>query len=298
MKFSIVTPSFRMERWISRTIESIISQEGDFEIEYILADGASPDRTVALFEDYRKRIEDGSWPLRCKKITMSSFSEKDNGTFDAINKGMSRATGDIVTWADADNTLEPGALAAIAKTFEAFPDTQWVSAAGNTMNEQWEKTAYGMCFFYYQPWLQAGVYGREAYFVAQHGCFWRRELMSKIPPIPTSFRVAGDYWLWMQLAKYAAPLALNVHVANFMKREGQLHTSGGYRKEQEGTRPHRGAHALLAKAFFFPYYHGPKKFQPLLERLYPILFPFQSLAYVEIQNGTPIKKRMSSFFVR
>ena len=48
MKFSIITPAYNMERWISKTIKSVLTQEGDFEIEYILADGGSTDNTVKI----------------------------------------------------------------------------------------------------------------------------------------------------------------------------------------------------------------------------------------------------------
>jgi glycosyltransferase involved in cell wall biosynthesis len=295
MKFSIITPAYNMEPWVAHTIESIISQEGDFEIEYIFADGGSKDRTVAIFEEYRKKVENGEWPVKCKKITMNSFSEKDDGTFDAINKGFARATGEVITWADGDNTFEPGAFRTIASTFETFPQTEWVIAVGDTINDRWEKIGHGMCLLYNQQWLREGVYGREAYFVVQNGCFWRRELWAKVGPIPTTFKVAGDYWLWSKMAKYAAPLSIDVHISNFMKRQGQLHTDNRYRKEQEQTRPQRGFHAWRARIFFWPYNHLFGK-HPFFASLYPLFYPFQSREYVSFENGVPVKKVMRSFF--
>jgi glycosyltransferase involved in cell wall biosynthesis len=298
IRISIVTAAYNMEQWVSRTIESIISQEGDFEIEYILQDGASKDRTVEIFNTYKTKVESGAWPVRCKKITLSSLSEKDEGMYDAVNKGFMRATGDVYAWADADNTFEPGAFAAIAKTFVSFPETQWVIAAGDNMNEKWEKTNRGLCLMYRQDWLRNGIYGREAYYVVQNACMWRRELWQKIGAIPSSFKTAGDYWLWMEMAKHAAPLSLNAHVSNFMKREGQLHTDGRYKKEQLAARPRRPLSAWLAKAFFVPYNHTPKSLQPFAASLYPLFFPFHSRSYVSLENGKPILRNMPSFFVR
>ena len=298
MKFSIVSPTFNMELWVAKTIESIISQEGDFEIEYIFADGGSTDTTFAIFQEYKRMVEEGAWSIKCRGISMTGFSEKDRGTFDAINKGFARVTGDICTWADGDNTFEPGAFQAIASAFEAFPEIQWITAFGNTMNNRWEKVRPGICQLYRQDWLRSGIYGREAYFVEQNGCFWRTELLRKVGPIPTDFKVAGDYWFWMQMARYAAPVSLNVSVSNFMRRDGQLHIGNTYKNEQQMIRPYRNWRGWIARMFFWPYYHVPTSWRPLFESLYPICFPFHAPEYIEIKDGVPTKHVARSFVVR
>jgi len=57
MKISIITPSFNQAEFIERTILSVISQKGDFEIEYIIMDGGSSDDTVQIFKEYESRIK-------------------------------------------------------------------------------------------------------------------------------------------------------------------------------------------------------------------------------------------------
>jgi glycosyltransferase involved in cell wall biosynthesis len=298
MKFSIVTPSFNMERFIEKTIESIVSQEGDFEIEYILADGASTDTTVSIFENYRTQIENGTFQIRCKGITMKSLSEKDNGTFDAINKGFALATGDLLTWADADNTFLPGAFEILRKSFEAKPDMQWIVAIGDTMDDNWRTTGRGVCQLYRQDWLRLGVYGREAYMVVQNGCVWRTSLSEKVGPIPTTYKVAGDYWFWMHMAQYAAPIPLEAHISSFMRREGQLHLDGRYQKEQRAIRPHRPLRAWIPRLFFWPYYHFPLFMRPMFEALYPVLFWSYPRNYLVVEDGKVIEKKMPTFVTR
>ena len=296
MKFSIVTPSFNMDPWIGRAIESVISQEGDFEIEYILSDGGSTDRTGAILEDSRARLTRGEWPVRCQALTMTSFSAKDEGTFDAINKGFARATGAIYTWADADNTYDPGALQAVAKTFETFPDVMWVHAVTDGMNDRWEKTARGTCRIYRQDWLRLGIYSQEAYATAQNGMFWRSELWKKAGPIPTTFRISGDYWLWIRMAEHAPLWALNVAIGSFMRREGQLHTSASFKAERWQARPHRSLSAWKARVFFSLQSRLGKRFEKVFVRLYPIFFTREPHpGYIDIVDGLPVKKTPQSY---
>ena len=285
-----------METWIGKSIESVLMQEGDFEIEYILQDGASTDRTVEIFEVYRTKLERGEITIRCKGIVMKSFSEKDSGPFDAINRGFAHATGDIYTWADGDNTYLPGALSALAKTFSTFPDIQWVHAITNTMNERWEPLALGKCYYFRQDWLALGIYSQEARPTAQNGIFWRRELWEKVAPIPTKFRVSGDYWLWIQMAKRAHMWAVNVPIGYFMRRTGQAHTLGGYKEEQWLARPKRSLRAWGARLFFSPESRLGPRFEKFFLWLYPHIFMRNSRPeYIDMADGVPTKKRARSY---
>ena len=296
LKFSIVAPVYNMAPLIGKAIESVLLQEGDFEIEYILQDGGSKDETVAIFENYRQKLERGEIPVRCKGIVMKSHSEKDKGPFDAINKGFAQATGDIYSWADGDNTYLPGAFNTLAKTFCAFPEIEWVNGTTNGMNERYETTSRGACHFYRQDWLALGIYSQESYPTAANGIFWRSTLWKKVAPIPTSYRISGDYWLWIQMAKYAPMWSLNFPIGNFMRREGQLHTTGRYKAEQWEARPRRSLRAWGARLFFSPRSRLPNSFEKFFLRLYPLIFMRgRKPQYIEIENGVPTKKSVRSY---
>src|SRR5438132_1158551 len=96
LKISVVTPSYNQGHFLRETIESVLGQQGDFNLEYIVMDGASSDDTVAILKSYGQRIQ---WK-----------SEKDNGQTAAINEGFKRATGDVIAWINADDVYLPGAL--------------------------------------------------------------------------------------------------------------------------------------------------------------------------------------------
>lgn len=102
-RISIVTPSLNQGRYIEETILSVLNQDYP-DIEHIVMDGGSTDETAAILARYHDRLAHAE-------------SGKDKGQADAINKGFARATGEILTWLNADDMLAPGALAAVALAF-------------------------------------------------------------------------------------------------------------------------------------------------------------------------------------
>ena len=95
--FSIITVTFNAEKFLERTILSVLGQTYP-RIEYILVDGASKDGTLAIVENYAPRID--KW-----------VSEPDAGLYDAMNKGMKMASGDYICFLNAgDSFYEPETL--------------------------------------------------------------------------------------------------------------------------------------------------------------------------------------------
>ena len=95
---SIVTPSYNQGEYLEETIRSVISQEGDFHIDYLIMDGGSTDGSVDIIKKYADLVKQGNWEKKCLGIDLTWLSEKDAGQTDAINKGFSRARGEIVSW--------------------------------------------------------------------------------------------------------------------------------------------------------------------------------------------------------
>ena len=102
-KISVVTPSFNQGKYIEQTILSVANQ-GYPHVEHIIIDGASSDQTPQVLERHRSKLA-------------YVVSEPDGGQSHAINKGMARATGSILTWLNSDDMLAPGALASMAIAF-------------------------------------------------------------------------------------------------------------------------------------------------------------------------------------
>lgn len=109
MKISVITIAYNSENCIGRTIESVLAQSYT-DVEYLIIDGASKDGTVAVAESYRAALEE-------KGIAYRVYSEPDGGIYDAMNKGIRLATGDVIGILNSDDTYEPETLATVAETF-------------------------------------------------------------------------------------------------------------------------------------------------------------------------------------
>lgn len=103
-RVTIITPSYNQGQFLEETILSILNQ-GYPNLEYMVIDGGSKDQSVDIIRKYESRLS--YWE-----------SEKDKGQSDAINKGLRRATGDIITWINSDDLLEPGAIQAMVEAFD------------------------------------------------------------------------------------------------------------------------------------------------------------------------------------
>lgn len=110
MKVSIITIAYNSEAVIGPTIESVLAQTFH-EIEYLIIDGASKDHTVQVAESYRERLEELGIDYRI-------YSEPDEGIYDAMNKGVRLATGDIVGILNSGDQYEDCAVETAIETFK------------------------------------------------------------------------------------------------------------------------------------------------------------------------------------
>ena len=112
---SIITVAYNSEKTIKRTMESVLNQTYS-EIEYIVVDGASRDKTVSIAESYRESFEKKGYLFRI-------LSEPDRGIYDAMNKGIRMAAGAVIGLINSDDWYEPEAVArSVKKLYEAGCD--------------------------------------------------------------------------------------------------------------------------------------------------------------------------------
>jgi len=200
---SIITPSFNQAKFIERTIQSVLGQDYP-RIEYIIVDGGSTDGSVNVIQKYAGRL---AWWV----------SEPDKGQTDAINKGFSRATGDILAWINSDDTYNPGAISQAVKYLVENPEVGLVYADCNFIDE--DDQVIGKFNAAQTDYRRL----REGYVhIPQQTMFFRAKYWQELGPLDPSFYFAMDYDLWTRIAARAPFKYLAGQTwANF-----RLHTSG------------------------------------------------------------------------
>jgi glycosyltransferase len=186
MIISIITAVFNNESTIADAIESVLSQKYD-KLQYIVIDGASTDNTLKIINNYSSKIS---------KI----ISEPDNGMYDALNKGIKSATGDVIGILNSDDFYaNENVLSLVAEVFtentdcdSVYGDLHYVSR-GNIDNivRYWESGDYH---------LDRLKYG----WMPPHPTFFaRRECYQQYGEFDTSYRISADYEIMLRfLAKH------------------------------------------------------------------------------------------------
>ena len=175
MKVSIITVTYNSERYLEQCIRSVINQSHQ-DIEHIIVDGGSTDSTISIIENNRQHI--AHW-----------VSEKDNGMYDALNKGMSMATGDVVGILNSDDILASRDV--IATIDECFCSQKVDSIYGDLVYVQpndmqkvmrlWKGYIYRRFKFSY-GWMPA------------HPTFYvRRDLIKDLGGYETHYFTAADF---------------------------------------------------------------------------------------------------------
>ena len=182
--------------------------------EYNLVDGGSQDETVSIIKKYEERI--ASW-----------VSEPDEGQYHAIQKGLDRATGDILCWLNSDDMLLPEALSIVASIFQQFPEVEWISTL---KPGAWDANGYFMGYNLIPGFSKAafldGYYLpgtlKRGHYIQQESTFWRRSLWERSgAKIPEHLDLAGDFALWSRFYSHAELYGVDYPLAGFRLVQGQ-----------------------------------------------------------------------------
>ena len=204
MKISLITACYNSAGTIRTAMESVLSQKG-VDIEYIVVDGGSKDGTVEQIENVKCKMGNG-----CGRFTFKFISERDRGMYDAINKGIKMATGDVIGILNADDVLESeDTLAHVVEAFRSggvgervdcvYADIRFVKDDLNTTVRYYSAK-------HWKPWmLQWGKMPPHP------SVYIRRELFSRYGLYKLGYDIAADYEL---LIRYLRMVKLNTRYLN------------------------------------------------------------------------------------
>ena len=202
----ILTPSFNAVRTIDRTIQSVVSQAGNFRIRYHVQDGGSSDGTLERLEWWQERLLSKDFRRQAHAIRFSFTSAPDGGMYDALVRGFEAigAQADaFITWINADDILMPGALAFAGAMTQQFTPAElsWFGGSVCIMREH----MITLCFERPAPReaLRRGLCdGKHWEFLQPKGTFFRAWLWRAVDPARNvaTLRLAGDWNLWRLMA--------------------------------------------------------------------------------------------------
>ena len=171
MKISVIIPTFNSAKTIQDTLESIISQNWP-DIQVVIQDGGSTDGTKEIVARY--------------PVAMSGWhAMPDNGIYDAMNKGINRATGEVVAILNSDDVWLPGTLERVAEVFSRNPDVGIVSGS----IEVWEDLPNGA-----KVVLKSSLLHLRTGMTIQHpATFVRRNVYEQVGLFDIHYRIGADY---------------------------------------------------------------------------------------------------------
>ena len=237
MKVSLITACYNSAKTIKTAMESVLSQKG-VEVEYIVVDGGSNDGTVDIIKEFASRPVRPASPS-CPVIKW--LSERDRGMYDAINKGIKMATGDVVGILNADDVLAADdTLAHIASAFEQkespvprspFPVSQRIDALyadirfvrdGETVEAlRGAKTVRYCSAAKWRPWMF-----RFAAMVPHPSFYVRRECFERLGGYSLDYRICADFELELRYLYLAKLRAVYLPECVVVMRMGGASTAG------------------------------------------------------------------------
>jgi glycosyltransferase involved in cell wall biosynthesis len=189
MKVSIITVSYNSARTIRETIESVLSQDYP-NLEYLVVDGGSTDGTLSILREYADRIT--RW-----------VSEKDDGMYDAMNKGIAMATGDVIGILNSDDTYMTKHV--VSKMMQALTAAQAdVVFADLILVNQYHPEKV---LRYYDSSNFKPSKFRYGWMPAHPTVFIRKSIYDAVGPFATDYKIAADYEMLIRI--------LAVHAASY-----------------------------------------------------------------------------------
>ena len=203
LKISIVIPVFNMVDTIEQTLSSIWDQNYK-NLQLIVMDGASTDGTKEFLELHKDKID-------------IFISEKDNGQYHAIQKGMSLATGEVVSWLNADDIYFPWTFNRVNLFFQSFEKINWIVGLPSFLDCSGNIThIYNNLSARPNKLIRNGAFRNNVFgYLQQESMFFRKSLWDKIGGLDLNYNLAADFELWTRFATISSVISVNIPLSGF-----------------------------------------------------------------------------------
>lgn len=222
---SIVTPTLDQARYLQRTLDSVRAQAHRVD-EHIVVDGGSTDETLDIL---RRESDRGG---------IQWTSGPDGGMYDAVNKGLEMASGDILGYLASDDVYLPWTIETVVDAFASRPTVDLVFGDGITIEEDTGNQILRL----YAPFNRISLVNHAS--LLQPAVFWRRRLFERLGGFDARMQYVADLDYWLRAAATGAAIA---HVEEILAvervHEDRLSTArreAMQREEQEMRARHAG----------------------------------------------------------
>lgn len=203
-RVSVVTPVYNSEKYLKDTIESVLSQTYP-NIEYIVIDGGSKDRSVEIIKEYGDRLS--YW-----------VSEPDAGMYDAINKGLRRASGDIFAYLNSDDLYCPDTVSTAVNSLMGSPYVDLVFGDCEFIGPDGES----LYTYRYPKYRWRSFVSMNYSTIPQPTAFWRRNVHEKVGYFDPNLKMCADFDFFAKVGKSCRVERINQTLASFRVHSASL----------------------------------------------------------------------------
>jgi glycosyltransferase involved in cell wall biosynthesis len=211
----MVTAVYNGEAYLEETIRSIVEQ-GYPNLEYIIVNDGSSDRTVEIIRRYEQHL--ACW-----------VNQENQGLYAALNAGFARSTGEVMGWLNASDRLHHRGLFVVGSVFAAFPQIDWITGRPTALNDR------GMPVFVgdLRRWSRYRFLAGANRHIQQESTFWRRGLWEKAGgKLDASYRAEGDFELWVRFFRHAQLYPVDALIGAYRFHEDALSYGNIHRYNQ------------------------------------------------------------------
>lgn len=238
---SVVVPTLNSAEFLRETLASLAGQL-EVPLEVLVVDGGSTDGTLDILRAAESRL-----PLRW-------VSEPDRGQTDAINKGLAMASGEVVSWLNADDTLIPGALATVVAWFEREPTLDMLSGLGILADPAGR-------FLRVIPETPIQVMDdlyRFGCHICQPSTFLRRCVVERHGMLDTSYHYALDFEYWLRIGRHVTYRFIPEILSTFRLHPASKTVASQKRFWQEEWRAFRAHGGSWRSPFVLAHFHNTR----------------------------------------
>lgn len=211
-KITIITPSYNQGHFLEETIRSVVGQNYS-DMEYFVIDGGSTDNSINIIKKHEKYIS--YW-----------VSENDGGQTSAINKGLKKASGDIVTWLNSDDFYYPGSLKLIGEMYLLNPDAGLYIGNGSIVDKNGNRIRKysNDIIFDYNTLLRGSNY------ILQPSTFINAKAVKEVGYLDETLHYAMDLEYWFRIASRFNVVTVNKELSAYRWYDEIKTKTGGLKR--------------------------------------------------------------------